>query len=148
MDMFSVFSNKLINWYKQGTKRQNPKLAEAYAEYVKLWTSHKYHRSMFYIQLMIPDFVEPNKSQEMSMEWASNDALRTVEYWITNNIFVILNDLHPKTLGVRIRIATGMMNKLVNEGKLSRELAILFHEGFVENLGKVGYDLNVEQLPF
>ena len=146
--MFSVFSNNLIEWYKQGTKCQNPKLKEAYAEYIKLWTSGKYHRSMFYVKLMIPDFVEPNEACKMSMEWASNSNLRTVEYWITNNIFVVLNGLRPKTLDVRIRIATSMMNKLVNEGKLDANLSILFHKGFVENLRKVWYDLQAESLPF
>lgn len=146
--MFSVFSNNLIEWYKQSAKCQNPKLNEAYTEYIKLWTSGKYHRSMFYVKLMIPDFVEPNEAYKMSMEWASNRDLRAVEYWITNCIFIVLNHLHPKTVGVRIRIATSMINNLVNEGKLNREFAILFHKGFVENLRKVWYDLQMESLPF
>ena len=145
----SVFSNNLINWHTQGAKKhKNPKLIEAYTEYVNLWTSNKYHWSMFYIQLMIPDFVEPDKAYEMTMEWASNDELRTVERWITNNIFVVLNNIAPKTYGVRVRIATSMINKLVHEGKLSHELSILFHEGFVKNLEKVWYDLEMESLPF
>ena len=123
-------------------------LSEAYEQYKRQWLSGKYHRSMFYIRLMIPDFVEPNEAYLLSMEWAKNDKVRTVEYWITSNIFILLNDLHPKTLDVRIRIATSMMNKLVNEGKLNREMSILFHQGFVENLYKVKYDLQMESLPF
>lgn len=146
--MFSVFSNNLINWYKQSTKCQNLHLSEAYKQYKKQWLSDKYHFSMFYIRIMIPDFVEPDEAYKMSMEWASNYDLRTVEYWITKNIFIVLNDLRQKTYDVRIRIATSMINKLVNEGKLDRKLAILFHQGFVENLKKVWYDLQMESLPF
>jgi len=148
MTMFSVFSNKLLNWYKQGTKCQNPTLENAYESYKKQWNNPKYHRSMFYIGLMIPDFVEPNEAYKMTMEWASNRDLCAVEYWIINSIFIVLNDLRPKTMGVRVRIATSMINRLVNEGKLNRELAILFHQGFVENLQKVKYDLQMESLPF
>ena len=103
---------------------------------------------MFYIGLMIPDFVEPNEAYEMTIEWSNNRDLRAVEHWITNSIFIVLNDLRPKTMGVRVRIATSMINRLVNEGKLNHELAILFHQGFVENLQKVKYDLQMESLPF
>jgi hypothetical protein len=101
MTMFSVFSNNLINWYKQSTKCQNLHLLEAYEQYKEQWLSNKYHFSMFYIQIMIPDFVEPDEAYKMSMEWASNYDLRTVEYWITKIYLLYLTIFVKKhmTLG-------------------------------------------------
>lgn len=97
--------------------------------------------------ILQPDW-DSELASKVQYEWCTNKNLRKVENWIVKNIFLQLNDLHPKTKDVRIRIATSMLNNLVNNNQLEKELSVYIHEAFVDNLSKVWFDLEVESLPF
>lgn len=69
--------------------------------------------------------------------------IRKVEAWITNKI-VLQPSLSPKTVEVRLRIATNMLNSLDIDKRLATEM----HYGFVTNIKGLFLDLLNEELPF
>lgn len=69
--------------------------------------------------------------------------IRKLEAWITNKI-VLQPWLSPKTVEVRLRIATNMLNSL----KIDKRLAMEMHYGFVTNIKGLFLDLLNEELPF
>ena len=69
--------------------------------------------------------------------------IRKVEAWITNNI-VLQPSLSPKTVEVRLRIATNMLNSM----EIDKRLAMEMHYGFVTNIKGLFLDLLNEELPF
>lgn len=69
--------------------------------------------------------------------------IRKVEAWITNKI-VLQPSLSPKTVEVRLRIATNMLNSL----DIDKRLAMEMHYGFVTNIKGLFLDLLNEELPF
>ena len=57
-------------------------------------------------------------------------------------------DFISKTIAVRIRIATNMLNKLEEEGVLSKEICTKYHERFTSNVRQILEDIYTEDLPF
>ena len=47
-----------------------------------------------------------------------------------------------------MRIATGMLNKLVYDRKVSRRLGIILHDTLISNLNDELSAINTEDLPF
>lgn len=144
--MFSVFSDRVLERLRLIENAQSKQrcsehlLRDAYHHLIDTVEGGYPHVIVFYDDKDIAD--------RILYENCINSELRKVTLWITKNILTVLNDLHYKTFGVRIRIATGMVNKLVNEGKLDSTLAFYVHEGFVKNLRDLKFDLEVESLPF
>lgn len=74
--------------------------------------------------------------------------LANVVYWINKNILTQLNTLESKTLEVRIRIATSMLNKVVTDNNINKLVGVVIHDNFTKNLKQLYFDLNVDELPF
>ena len=73
-----------------------------------------------------------------------NDLLR----WVNKKIVLILDIADYRTIGVRMRIATGMLNKLTNDGLISTKLSMRIHDNFVTTINGELREINTEDLPF
>ena len=81
-------------------------------------------------------------------ECFNNKSLLGLIKWINKNILLNLSTDSFATIGVKMRIATSMLNKLVNKGQLSKQYAILAHDIFVANTVGLYYEMKDEELPF
>ena len=77
-----------------------------------------------------------------------NDELMRIVVWINKKILQQLGRISYLTLAVRLRIATGMLNKAVDNCKIDRNIGTMLHDNFVRNLTNVHNDLVNESLPF
>lgn len=72
--------------------------------------------------------------------------------WVNRKILFELPKIKTSTntqwVGVRIRIATNMLNKLETEGILSKEVSIEYHKRLVSNVRQILGDIYTEDLPF
>jgi hypothetical protein len=72
--------------------------------------------------------------------------------WVNENILFKLPEVKTKInvqwVGVRIRIATNMLNKLESEGILTKEVCIMYHKRFISRIRKIVGEIYVEDLPF
>ena len=53
-----------------------------------------------------------------------------------------------KYIDVRIRIATSMLNKLVDDGIIDKNISIAYHQRLITNVRKILSEINAEDLPF
>ena len=79
--------------------------------------------------------------------WRNND-LRELLNWANEVIILTLDYNTYKTIGVRLRILTARLNKLVYEGKLSPKLNIKIHDNFVTTISSESSAIRQEDLPF
>lgn len=91
---------------------------------------------------------EYNVPGTYTWECFNNDGFKTVIRWINKNILIQLTNDSYITTDVKIRIATSMINKLVNQEKLKKQHAILAHEILVANVAEIHHVLLDESLPF
>lgn len=68
--------------------------------------------------------------------------------WINKNILTQLDSLESKTLGVRLRIATAMLNKVVKTNNINELVGMIIHDNFIKNLRGLYFDLQTDELPF
>ena len=72
--------------------------------------------------------------------------------WINNKILYELPKvktcINAQWVDVRIRIATNMLNKLVDEGVLTKTVGIMYHDRLVKSVRKILGDIYTEDLPF
>ena len=85
---------------------------------------------------------------EILYEIWRNEYLHDILVWINKKIVILLDIADYRTIGVRMRIATGRLNKLVYEGKLSEKLNRKIHHNFVTTINGEISAINTEDLPF
>lgn len=78
----------------------------------------------------------------------TNDGLRSVIVWINKNILLQMTKDTCITTEVKLRIATSMINKLVDQEKLSKDYGILAHDLLIANVRELQSELVDEDLPF
>lgn len=78
----------------------------------------------------------------------NNDGLRAVVVWINKNILLQLTKDTYITTEVKIRIATGMINKLVAQEKLDKDYGMVAHDILVANIRELQNNMMDEELPF
>lgn len=78
----------------------------------------------------------------------NNDGLRAVVVWINKNILLQLTKDTYITTEVKIRIATGMINKLVAQEKLDKDYGMVAHDILVANIRELQNNIMDEELPF
>lgn len=91
---------------------------------------------------------EYNMPGTYTYECFNNDAFRSVISWININILLQMTKDTYITTEVKIRIATGMINKLVKQEKLNRDYGMLAHDILVANVAEIRCILIDEDLPF
>ena len=74
--------------------------------------------------------------------------LANVIYWINKSILTQLDILESKTLEVRLRIATSMLNKVIQENNINKLVGVIIHDNFTKNLRQLYFDLKMDELPF
>ena len=77
-----------------------------------------------------------------------NSALHMWLVWLNRKITLQLGLVDYRTIGVRLRIATGMLNKQMHDGTLSKKMNILIHNNLVRNVQQEISAINTEDLPF
>lgn len=77
-----------------------------------------------------------------------NKPLHDVVTWINKKILLQLGKESYQTIDVRIRIATGMLNKLVTEKLINKKCSRDIHENLIKNLRWEMSAINTEDLPF
>lgn len=72
--------------------------------------------------------------------------------WVNRKILFELPKIKTQKdaqwIGVRIRIATNMLNKNVDEGLLPKEVAIEYHKRMTSRIREILGDIYTEDLPF
>lgn len=86
--------------------------------------------------------------EEISYKIATTSKLRNVLHWVNKNIVMKAHSDSPYTLDVRVRIATSMLNKLVEEGVISKDMNLVIHQNMVSNVSDMKWSLQVDDLPF
>ena len=89
-----------------------------------------------------------DKDDELLYEIWRNDKLHSIVTWINKKITLVIGIADYRTIGVRMRIATGLLNKLVAEGDLSKNISIRIHDNFVKTINGEMSAINTEDLPF
>lgn len=72
--------------------------------------------------------------------------------WINSSILfklpTVKNGKDAQWIGVRLRIATNMLNKIEQNGILSKEICLMYHERLTSNVRKILSEIYTEDLPF
>lgn len=85
---------------------------------------------------------------QLHVSWLTmyfNRDLRELNTWINKNIVLCLGDVCEKTVDVRLRIATSMLNKCYS---IDDDTKRMVHTYMVERLRREFYSVVNEQLPF
>lgn len=85
---------------------------------------------------------------EILYEIWRNEDLHNILVWVNKKIVLLLGLADYRTIGVRMRIATGLLNKLVYDGRLSAKLNSRIHRNFVTTINGELSEINTEDLPF
>lgn len=96
-------------------------------------------------------FVPQNEDEvdyDILYEIWQNERLHDILVWVNKKIILFLGIADYRTIGVRIRIATAMLNKIVYEGHLSEKLADRIHNNFISSLNREICAINTQDLPF
>lgn len=121
-------------------------LSEKYTYLKQLYT-----RGNEYILLNNVDVFGPYPQPELSWDISEvqkiatyNPEVTKVLNWIKTKIIINLNSIDYKTLGVLIRIATGMLSKC----NIPKEVQIMFHDNMVDNIMTEHTQVVLSELPF
>lgn len=68
--------------------------------------------------------------------------------WINKKILYELPNIDYRTVGVRLRIATSMLNSLECSGVIPKEQCMIYHDRLIENTSRWVSLLSTEDLPF
>ena len=77
-----------------------------------------------------------------------NKQLHDLLVWVNKKIILPIGIADYRTIGVRMRIATGMLNKLVIEEVVTPKLAAIIHNNFITIINGEISAINTEDLPF
>lgn len=140
---YHVFSDKIIDTAEKLGYYQEE-------EFGRLTTAFNFTKGNLLHTTMVvttnSSFLEVDK--EVMYDYILKDSVQAVIQWINKNILCVLTDLESKTLEVRLRIATSMLNKAIEQENINRLVGIIMHDNFVVNLRELYFDLNVDELPF
>lgn len=68
--------------------------------------------------------------------------------WINRKILFVLPEADKRTVDVRIRIATAMLNSIAEKNLIPKDICIKYHERLVSNTNLLYYRILAEDLPF
>lgn len=86
-----------------------------------------------------------NCAASKDVNWRDNPELWKLKGWITYNIILNLGNDSPVTTGVKVRIATGMLNKIESLTVLEK---IRIHDDLILTIFKEQNAIIDEELPF
>lgn len=152
--MYGVFSDYLISRY---AKRAEDKLKDVLDHMNRLSTSKSQkeydpvtsdHHVVCISPLTRNEYFTDNK---YIYECLTNSHIKLLIRWINKNIVLGIyknNQLQYYSTNVRIRIASCMLNTLVEKKFVNKEYALLFHEILIANVTDLVNKLLDDELPF
>ena len=155
--MYSAFSTKLLETYRLimcAKTRSKFSLPEEPITQTLQELCMKHGMKERPYVMMGPSMNSEELSQidhEISYKIATSPALRKLLGWINKNIveyYIMNGESSLKTVNVRVRIATGMLNNLFMDEVIGEWMARLIHENFTENLQQLQADIRNDGLPF
>ena len=99
-------------------------------------------------RMFLPKHADEEYRLDVYYDMFSTPDIKPLIRWVNTRIVLTLGLTDYRTIGVRMRIATGMLNKLVYDKKVSRKLAIIIHDTLISNLNDELSAINTEDLPF
>lgn len=87
-------------------------------------------------------------ANDVSYKISTNFELYKVLEWISKKILSTLGIDNYLSINVYIRIGTSMLNKLVEQGCITKSENIYIHDNLVRNVSSLLSELNTENLPF
>jgi hypothetical protein len=137
----SVFSN-----YSPlpGVKLVNMKPTDVYDKLRSI-----YNQGAEYLLNNVEMFAQHDETDDdVVYEICINSDLRRIVRWVNKTIVLQLGIITYETIGVRLRIATGMLNKLIYEGRIPKKTGMLIHLTLVSNLNREISAITTQDLPF
>jgi hypothetical protein len=137
----SVFSN-----YSPlpGVKLVNMKPTDVYDKLRSI-----YNQGAEYLLNNVEMFAQHDETDDdVIYEICINPDLRRIVRWVNKTIVLQLGIITYETIGVRLRIATGMLNKLIYEGRIPKKTGMLIHLTLVSNLNREISAITTQDLPF
>ena len=108
-----------------------------------------YNQGAEYLLDNVEMFAQHDETEDdVIYEICINPDLRQIVEWVNKKLVLQLGIIDYRTIGVRLRIATGMINKLVHEKRLSEKTGMLIHFSLVSNLNREISAINTQDLPF
>ena len=145
MNVFSTYLKKRWTDKKQ-------MLVFAFSEMQKTYVENKDFANILILNdhhILIDDSINDTFNDKLyTYELITNKALIRTLNWINKNILLSIHKDHYKSIDVKLRIAVGMINKLVKENKLKKEYGILAGNILISNVREVHRTLIIEELPF
>lgn len=137
--MYSVFSKKLFEFRDivEGSSLGYRSLADTIDVLKDKLT---YTTAVFTVNSNVLE----NEAEDAIELIHSNRELKNVILWINKKILKEIKNISLATLDVRLRIATGMLNKV----DIKPIVSVIMHDNFVRNLRALYFDLKMEDLPF
>lgn len=146
--MYSVFSNYLEPLIEANIIRTKPtKPSEVYNQ-LRIAYNQGVMGILDNAVLLVSNSLEDEIEYDIIYEIWQNKELLNVVHWINENITLRLGIDDYRTINVKIRIATGMIDKLVRESKLSLKIALSIYSNFGFNVQNEMSLINTEDLPF
>jgi hypothetical protein len=142
--MSHVFSDKII----EVSKTLNCYPEEEFARLTNAYRNVRRHLLYTSTVVVVNSNILEIDEEKMYEIILGNREIQDIIYWINKNILTQLDTLESKTLEVRLRIATSMLNKVIQNYGMNSLIGIIIHDNFVKNLKELYYDLNMDQLPF
>lgn len=136
---------RLINSFYLPSDMKDATTAEKYEYFRRMYPTHNY--VLLFETAVFGPFPRPE------VPWDISEAEKIAKYdpevskvltWVNTKIIINLSIIDSKTLGVLIRIATGMLNKC----NIPKCLQIMFHDNMVENLKTEHNEVIMSGLPF
>ena len=135
----------LVNASLPASLRDAP-LLKQYEYFKKMYTLGHTYILLNDVSVFAP-YPKPNVSWDISefQKIATyNPEVTKVLTWIKTRIIINLAHIDYRTMGVLVRIATGMLNKC----DIPKEAKIMFHDNMVKNLDAEYYQICTSELPF
>ena len=153
--MYSVFSQLLVEHWKtvyKTTHRCKDVPTEIIPEpydILKDNPDNVYPQFMYCHVISTLDYI----AEEASYVLCTNDKVRKINKWVHKNIVSKVIEDNLNTINVKIRIAVDMLNKLENEGVISKELNLFYFDNIVTNSRELYLDVmfgeeDINKLPF
>lgn len=99
-----------------------------------------------------PTIISNNTSTKLDLKLeftaCNNPYILKVLYWIHNNILYTILEESYMTIGIKLRIATSMLNKLVKHEILTKDEYISIYSNIQTNIYDLKRALTLGELPF
>lgn len=143
--MFSVYSNYLDPLKEAGIVdlTDNPKPSEIYNQ-----LRNAYNQGVEGILDNIRMIAPIEEGEDYYDIIQQHDSFKRWLHWVNKKITLEIGKETYRTLGVRLRIATGMLNNLVDNHIMSITAGINIHLNLVENVERETSLVTNEDLPF